>query len=131
MQAASPLPRRLGRSKKSGRSNWSKNGGWAGWNEKRAAARRVNRDAIVAALQHADDLPDDRVENRPASALRDSLQTLNEHVHMLPLHDLQWDSSRNLVPGMLQSAQVETADKCVGESVWGDAFVWRSIFDLP
>ena len=24
-----------------------------------------------------------------------------------------------------------TADKCVGESVWGDVFMWRTIMDLP
>ena len=27
--------------------------------------------------------------------------------------------------------KVETADKCVGESIWGDAFLWQTIFDLP
>ena len=131
MQAASPVQRRLAKPGKSGRSNWSKNGGWAGRNEKRAAARLAARNAIAVALQHADDKPSERVENTAASSLRDSLQTLGHHFHVLPLQDLETDSGTDLVPAMLKNAHVETADKCVGESLWGDAFVWRSIFDLP
>ena len=30
-----------------------------------------------------------------------------------------------------ESKMVETADKGVGESIWGDAFLWQTIFDLP
>ena len=33
--------------------------------------------------------------------------------------------------GEEEPKKVETADKCVGESIWGDAFLWQTIFDLP
>jgi hypothetical protein len=26
---------------------------------------------------------------------------------------------------------IHTADKCVGESLWGDPLMWRSIFEMP
>ena len=54
-----------------------------------------------------------------------------KHVHMLPLQDLETESSTVLVLAMGNKIQKTTADKCVGESVWGDPFVWRSIFEMP
>ena len=40
-------------------------------------------------------------------------------------------SSSRIMADKGVDAAPATADKCVGESVWGDPFVWRTIMDMP
>ena len=129
-------PNRSGKKKNSG---WKQSGGIVGANAKRDKRCAEQRLAKAAALlqahaqrsQAGPGLPEieEYSEGDREIALGPGLETESLMKSPLPSPLLPDPPQRRDIGVMTDS--IHTADKCVGESLWGDALMWRSIFDMP
>ena len=134
MSSSVAPPNRSGKTKNSG---WKQNGGFVGANAKRDKKRAELRLAKAAALLQAQrsqagpGLPEieEYSEGDRELALGQGLKA--ESLMKSPLSSpLLPDPPQRRDIGVMTDS-IHTADKCVGESLWGDALMWRSIFDMP
>jgi len=127
------------RSGKKKNSGWKQSGGFVGANAKRDKRRAEQRLAKAAALlqahaqrsQAGPGLPEieEYSEGDREIALGPGLET--ESLMKSPFSSpLLLDPLQRRDIGVMTDS-IHTADKCVGESLWGDPLMWRSIFDMP
>ena len=127
------------RSGKKKNSGWKQSGGFVGANAKRDKRRAEQRLAKAAAQlqahaqrsQAGPGLPEieEYSEGDREIALGPGLET--ESLMKSPFSSpLLLDPLQRRDIGVMTDS-IHTADKCVGESLWGDPLMWRSIFDMP